>query len=47
MTALPAEIQYGKVVGRFLLAIGDASDADRNPDAQAAAGTVTFTEWPA
>lgn len=43
MTVLPAEIAYGKVVGRFLLAIADSVDADRNPDAKAATGTITFT----
>lgn len=34
---------YGKVVGRFVVAIGDGVDADVYPDGMAATGTVTFT----
>lgn len=43
MTELPLEVPYGKVVGRFLLAVGDASDQDRLPDAKAPSGSITFT----
>lgn len=42
MTALPAEVTYGRVVGRVLIAQGDGPDLDTLPDAIAAAGTVTF-----
>lgn len=31
--SLPPELQYGHVVGRFLLAVADASDPERMPDA--------------
>lgn len=40
---LPESIQYGKVVGRFILAVADASDADRTPDAIPATGNIVFT----
>lgn len=43
MTVLPVEIPFGKVVGRFLLAVADASDPDRLPDAKAPTGSITFT----
>lgn len=43
-TALPSNISYGYVVGRFLEAVGDGSDPDRNPDAVPVVGaTITFT----
>lgn len=42
MTALPAEVTYGKVVGQFLLAVQDGVDADSLPDAQPAQGTIRF-----
>lgn len=43
-TALPSTITYGKVVGRFILAVGDTStDPDVLPDAVAASGVVSFT----
>lgn len=42
--ALPPSITYGKVVGRFLLAVADSpEDADRKPDSKAAQGTITFS----
>ncbi|WP_410780996.1 hypothetical protein [Leifsonia sp. SIMBA_070] len=34
---------YGKVVGRFLVAIGDGVDADTYPDGVVPTGTITFT----
>lgn len=40
---LPASLTYGHVVGRIILAVADASDADRMPDSAPAQGTVTFT----
>ena len=42
MTELPAEIQFGKVTGRFMLAVGDGVDPGSEPDAQPAIGTVRF-----
>lgn len=42
MTDLPAEIKFGKVVGRFLLAGSDSSDAGGEPDSVPATGTVKF-----
>ena len=44
MTGLPAEIAYGKVVGRWILAVADTpEDADRLPEAKVPTGTVKFT----
>lgn len=43
MTALPTELQFGYVVFRAVLAVADTSDPGREPDAQGAQGTVTFT----
>lgn len=44
MTQLPSNITYGKVVGKFIAAVGDSTnDADYNPDAVALGGTITFT----
>jgi hypothetical protein len=40
---LPTDVKVGKVVGRFLLAVGDSADVGGNPDAQAAVGTIKFT----
>lgn len=41
MPALPSDIPYGYVVGRYLLAVGDTvADEDVLPDAAAAAGTI-------
>jgi hypothetical protein len=40
MTVMPAEITYGHVTGRIILAVGDGPDADRIPDATPAAGTT-------
>lgn len=42
MTILPADILYGCVDGRFVLAIGDSADPDSNPDMQPAQGSITF-----
>ena len=43
MADLPAELAYGKVVARLILAVADTTDAGRLPNAQPAVGTVTFT----
>nr|DAW17375.1 MAG TPA: hypothetical protein [Caudoviricetes sp.] len=43
MPSLPSNVSYGTVKGRFLLAYGDGSDGDLNPDAEAASGAVVFT----
>jgi hypothetical protein len=43
MTDLPAEVKFGKVVARFLLAIGDSDDPGSMPDAAPATGTIKFT----
>lgn len=43
-TTLPENMSYGRVVGRFLHAIGDGpADVDEFPDGLPAQGTVTFT----
>lgn len=43
MTALPPEIKFGKVVGRWALAVADtAADPDENPDISFPTGKVTF-----
>lgn len=42
MTALPAEVEFGKVVGRFLLAASDGVDVDTEPDAVPGVGTIKF-----
>ena len=43
MAALPADLEYGKAVGRYILAVGDGSDPDRLPDAEAADGKILIT----
>lgn len=41
---LPVEYAYGRVVARFLRAVGDStSDIDDNPEAIGASGSVVFT----
>lgn len=45
--ALPSNISYGTVVGRFLLAYADSSDVDLYPDGIPAKGSVFFTPSPA
>ena len=40
MTTMPAEITYGYVTARLVLATGDGADPDRIPDAQPATGTT-------
>ena len=41
---LPAEMTYGRVVGRWILAVADTpNDPDDLPEAQIPAGTVSFT----
>lgn len=41
---LPETLQYGKVVGRFVLAVADApEDPDALPNAAPAVGTISFT----
>lgn len=42
-TTMPDDVVFGKVVGRFLLAVGDSFDDDRLPDATPASGTITFS----
>lgn len=42
-TEMPPAVQYGKVVGRFILAVADEADEGRLPDAIPALGTITFT----
>lgn len=44
MTGLPAEITFGKVVGRWILAVADTpTDPDKLPEAKVPTGTVKFT----
>lgn len=52
MASLPTNVGYGKVVGRFIKAVGDNlagdNDVDDKPDAVPMTGTVIFTpavEW--
>lgn len=40
---LPANVSYGKVIGRYILAVGDGGDAGSDPDSVSAVGTATFT----
>lgn len=42
MVDLPAGVKYGRVHGRFILAILDSSDPNELPDARNARGTITF-----
>lgn len=42
-TNMPSDATYGKVVGRFVLAVADGSDSDRLPDARPALGWISFT----
>ena len=44
--ALPTNVGYGTVTGRFMLAYADGPDADVFPDGLAAKGTVYFTPSP-
>lgn len=37
------QLTYGKIVGRFLAAVGDGTDTDLYPDEVPLSGTVTFT----
>lgn len=41
--ALPSNVQYGRVIGTFINAVADGSDADEFPDAEAPTGSITFT----
>lgn len=43
MVSLPNNVNYGTVVGRFLIAKADGSDIDLFPDGAAAKGSVFFT----
>lgn len=47
MTALPTNVTYGQVTGRFILATADSSDPDTVPDAIPASGSLRFTPAPA
>ena len=42
-TTMPETITYGKVVGRFIQAVGDSVDLDFLPNASPIVGTVTLT----
>jgi hypothetical protein len=44
--ALPSNVSYGTVNGRFILAYGDSDDSGLEPDAVPAAGSVFFTASP-
>lgn len=44
--SLPANVSYGTVKGRFILAYGDTVDVNLNPDATPAAGSIFFTASP-
>lgn len=44
--ALPTNVNYGTVTGRFLLAYQDSSDGDLYPDGVPAKGSVIFTPSP-
>jgi hypothetical protein len=44
--ALPTNVGFGTVTGRFMLAYADGVDADEFPDGIAAKGTVYFTPSP-
>lgn len=44
--ALPSNVSYGTVNGRFILAYGDTDDSGLEPDAVPAAGSVFFTASP-
>lgn len=44
--ALPSNVNYGTVVGQFLLAYADSNDADLFPDGVPAKGSVFFTPSP-
>ena len=41
-TQMPLDFNYGKVIGRYVLAVADASDGDRLPDAVPVVGSITF-----
>lgn len=42
-TDLPFEVKFGKVVGNFVIAAADGSDADSYPDPMYAPASITFT----
>jgi len=44
--ALPSNVDYGTVVGQFLLAYADSNDVDLFPDGQPAKGSIFFTPSP-
>jgi hypothetical protein len=44
--ALPTNVNYGTVVGQFLLAYSDSSDPDPNPDGVPAKGSIFFRPSP-
>lgn len=44
--ALPTNVSYGTVTGRFLLAYADSNDSDPQPDGEPAKGFVIFTASP-
>lgn len=42
-TAMPTDLSYGKVIGRFILALSDGPDSGRLPDAKPATGRITIS----
>lgn len=40
---MPSDVEYGKVVGRFIVAVPDATDPDNLPEATAGVGSVKIT----
>lgn len=43
LMAMPTNVDTGKVQGRFIVGVADGPDADDEPDAIPAQGTITFT----
>ena len=43
MTDVPAEVLYGRIVGRYVKFLADSADAGNVPDEAPATGTVTLT----
>jgi hypothetical protein len=45
--ALPTNVNYGTVVGQFLLAYADSNDSGNDPDGVPAKGSIFFRPSPA
>lgn len=43
MADLPSNVSFGTVIGRFIRAVADTADADRDPDMLPVTGTITFS----